>query len=480
MTTAPMDAGTLATRVRSGETSALEVVSGCLERIRGEALNAVVHRLEDHALEQARRVDRHLAAGEDPGPLAGVPLLVKENICTRTGPTCCGSALLEGYVAPYDATAVERLEAAGAVMVGKTNCDEFGMGSSGETSCHGPVLHPQDPGRVPGGSSSGSAAAVAAGLAPVALGTDTGGSVRQPAALCGVIGLKPTWGRISRWGLVAFASSLDQIGPLCRTVADAALLLEVMGGPDPRDGSQPRPQPPMKTLGALPERGLRVGRIRLEAGEDLHPRVAQALDLAGEAFERDGARVEEVDLPLARETLAIYTLIANAEASSNLARFDGLRYGRQAEIRGGWDRVLAASRGAFFGREVKRRIMLGACVLSGGYRRHLYARAQDLRRELTRSLDALLERVDLLLGPTAPAPAFRFGEKLDDPLEMYRQDRFTLPASLGGHPAISLPAPRQPAELPVAVQLVGGRFREDLLLAGARLLEHHGFGAGAC
>ncbi|HHN73983.1 MAG TPA: Asp-tRNA(Asn)/Glu-tRNA(Gln) amidotransferase subunit GatA [Acidobacteria bacterium] len=476
----PGTAMDLAGRVRRGEVSAREVISASLERIGGENLNAVVHPLEQHALERAEQIDRTLEAGKDPGPLAGVPLLVKENLCTRVGPTCCGSAMLAGYNAPYDATAVARLEQAGAVLVGKTNCDEFAMGSSGETSFHGPVLHPADPQRVPGGSSSGSAAAVAAGLTPIALGSDTGGSVRQPAALCGVVGLKPTWGRVSRWGLVAFASSFDQIGPITRSVRDAEQVLAAIAGPDPRDDSQPRSLPPFEPGVTLPAADLRVGRLCPEGETTIDPRVEQAVERAAELFRRQGVRIEEIELPLAREALAIYALIANAEAASNLARFDGLRYGRRMGAGGDWEQVIAETRGRLFGTEVKRRILLGTCVLSGGYRQQLYARAQRLRREIRRALDGIFTRVHLLLGPTAPGPAFRIGEKIGDPLEMYRQDRFTLPASLGGHPAISLPAPHQAAHLPVGVQLVAGRFEEGLLLAGARLLESHGFGAAAC
>lgn len=470
-------AGAIAAAIHAGSTTAEQVISAALSRLSSKPpLNAVVHDLSAQALRAARDIDRRHRAGEALGPLAGVPVAVKDNICTEELPTTCGSRLMSGYVSPFQATAVQRLRAADAVIVAKTNCDEFGMGSSNENSCYGPVLNPHDSECVSGGSSGGSAAVVAAGQVPLALGSDTGGSVRQPAALCGVIGLKPTYGRVSRWGLVAFGSSFDQIGTLSATVEDAALALQAIAGEDGRDdmcATQHVPRYRHTIHDGV--RGLHVGvwRRALQAGE-LSPSVVAAVEAAAQQLGQAGAELHEIDLPLADEALSIYYVLAAAEAASNLARFDGIRYGQRATASTLAD-TYAQSRGAGLGPEVKRRIMLGTFVSSAGYHDRYYARAQAARAAFRAEFDRLMQRSDLLLMPTTPAPAFRLGEKLQDPMQMYQCDVFTVPASLSGHPAISLPAPRQRHELPVGVQLVARHFEEERLLRAGATLESCGF-----
>ncbi|MCU0232193.1 MAG: Asp-tRNA(Asn)/Glu-tRNA(Gln) amidotransferase subunit GatA [Acidobacteria bacterium] len=481
MSVAPPTARALAAAVRSGELTAEASVGRALTGIaRRQDLGAFLQVDPEGALAVACAQDRALAAGRDPGPLAGVPLAVKDNLCARGFATTCGSRILAGWTPPYDATAVARLVAAGAIVVGKTNCDEFGMGSSNENSAFGPVAHPEDPDRVPGGSSGGSAAAVAAGLVPLALGSDTGGSVRQPASFCGIVGLKPTWGRVSRWGLVAFASSLDQVGPLTRDVRDAALALALMAGPDERDATAaPVPVPDELTRLEADPSGLRIGVLRgLSESDGTERAVRDAVRSAADALAAGGASVEDAELPLAAYGLPIYALIATAEASSNLARYDGVRFGRRAEGAGSPREMMAATRGAGFGPEVKRRIMLGTFALSAGYHDAYYGRAQRARARLAAELDALFERFDALLLPTSPGIAFRRGERVDDPLAMYLADVFTVAASLGGHPAISIPAPRAEGTLPVGVQLIAPRFGEPRLLRAALALEERGFAAG--
>ncbi len=467
----------LAAAILSGSTTAEEVIGAALSRLaREQTLNAVVHELSRDALAEACAIDRRLQAGESVGPLAGVPVVVKDNICTEKLPTTCGSRLLSGYVSPFEATAVQRLRAAGAVIVAKSNCDEFAMGSSNENSSYGPVRNPHDPTRVSGGSSGGSAAVVAAGHVPLALGSDTGGSVRQPAALCGVVGLKPTYGRVSRWGLVAFGSSFDQIGTLSASVEDAAVALQAIAGPDDRDDRcDPQPVPSYQSALHDDVRGRHVGvwRGALTPG-DIDARVAAAVESAAQQLAQAGAELHEIELPYADEALSIYYVLAAAEASSNLARFDGIRYGQRSHAT-----TLAAtyanSRGEGLGPEVKRRILLGTFVSSAGYHDRYYDRAQAARTAFNAELDRLMTRDDLLLMPTAPSPAFRFGEKLQDPLQMYRCDLFTVPASLSGHPAISLPAPRTEGQLPVGVQLMARHYDEATLLNAAAALERRGF-----
>ncbi|MBP1611735.1 MAG: aspartyl/glutamyl-tRNA(Asn/Gln) amidotransferase subunit [Acidobacteria bacterium] len=472
----------IAAAVRAGQLTAEESIERALAALEcGSNLRAFLAVDREGALAAARAQDRGRAAGQAPGPLAGVPLAVKDNLCTRGLPTTCGSLILAGFVPPYDATAVERLTAAGAIVVGKTNCDEFGMGSSNENSAYGPVAHPADPERVPGGSSGGSAAAVAAGLVPLALGSDTGGSVRQPASFCGIVGLKPTYGRVSRWGLVAFASSLDQVGPLTRDVRDAALALSLMAGPDGHDATAP-PVPVPDYLAALDgdPRGLRVGLLRgLTESEGTEPAVRDAVLGAAAALAAGGAAVEEAEFALAAYGVPIYALVATAEASSNLARYDGVRFGHRAEGAADPRRMVEATRGEGFGPEVKRRIMLGTFALSAGYHDAYYGRALRARARLAAEMDALFNRFDVLLLPTSPGVAFRRGERLDDPLAMYLSDVFTVAANLGGHPAISIPGPRTGPALPVGVQLIAPRFGEQLLFRAALALEERGFAAAA-
>ncbi len=466
--------------MRRGELRAEQVVAGALARLDGSRpLNAVVHRDDDDALARAREIDRRVAAGERAGPLAGVPIAVKDNICTRTLPTTCASRALRGYVSPFSATAVERLVGDGAVVVAKTNCDEFGMGSSSENGAYGPVRHPLDDGRSPGGSSGGSAVVVATGDLPLALGSDTGGSVRQPAALCGVVGIKPTYGRVSRWGLVAHGSSLDQIGPIAANVRDAALALTSMSGRDERDPtSADAPVPDFSSGLDEDDSALTVGVVA-DAAESpgVDPAVTRAIEASARALADAGVRVERVGLDLDEDAIAAYYVIASAEASTNLARFDGVRFGVREERPGTLDEMYERTRGAGLGKEVKRRILLGTHALSAGFREASYERALAAREALRRRVDELLSRVDVLLLPTAPRPAFRLGELTDDPLAMYRCDVFTVLASLGGHPAISIPAPRDEGALPVGVQLVGSPMDEQRLLAAAALLERRGFRA---
>jgi aspartyl-tRNA(Asn)/glutamyl-tRNA(Gln) amidotransferase subunit A len=462
----------LAAAVRSGERSALSVVEdhlGAIEALDGE-LHAYLTVLADAARAQASAVDATVSAGGDPGPLAGVPVAVKDNLCTRGVPTTCSSRILEHWRPPYDATVIERLRAAGAIVVGKTNLDEFAMGSSTENSAFGPTRNPHDPARVPGGSSGGSAVAVAAGLAAVSLGSDTGGSIRQPAALCGVVGLKPTYGMVSRYGLIAFASSLDQVGPFARTVADAAALFDAVSGHDPLDStSLDRPAP--RTVGAVGEgvTGLRVGVIT-ELVDGVDAEVVAAVRAAAESLAAAGAVVDEVSIPQLRFGMAAYYLIAPAEASSNLARYDGVRYGLRIEA----DDVEAmnrATRHAGFGPEVKRRIMLGTYALSAGYYDAYYGQAQKVRTLIIGAFDQAYERYDALLGATTPSTAFLLGAKVDDPLAMYLSDVCTVPSNLAGHPAISVPFGTDAAGLPIGVQVLAPALGEVTMLRVAGAVE---------
>ncbi|MGI9079938.1 MAG: Asp-tRNA(Asn)/Glu-tRNA(Gln) amidotransferase subunit GatA [Acidimicrobiales bacterium] len=475
----------IAEAVRSGARTALDVVDEHLGRIaeREPELHAFNLVLGDEARAAAARVDESVAAGRDPGPLAGVPVAVKDNLCTRGIPTTCSSRILEHWVPPYDATVVTRLVGAGAVIVGKTNLDEFAMGSSTENSAFGPTRNPHDPTRVPGGSSGGSAAAVAAGFAPLALGSDTGGSIRQPAALCGVVGAKPTYGMVSRYGLIAFASSLDQVGPFAANVADAALLLEVIAGHDPADstsipGPSPRsegrsgPAPRSGDLrGAVDEGvdGLRIGVVtELAHGADAD--VSARLDEAVRALEAAGAKVDEASVPAAVHGLSAYYLLAPAEASSNLARYDGVRYGLRVD---GADvsEMNHLTRTAGFGNEVKRRIMLGTYALSAGYYDAYYGQAQRVRTLIIRDFEAAYASHDLLLSPTAPTTAFPLGAKTSDPLTMYLSDVCTIPSNLAGHPAVSVPYGTGDDGLPVGVQVMAPALGERAMFRAAGALE---------
>jgi len=451
--------------IRTRARSAADVCREALNRI--EALDPQLHAFNtvvaERALARAEAIDRDRSRWRD-APLAGVPVALKDNLCTRAVRTTASSRILDTFVPPYSATVVERLETAGAVIVGKTNCDEFAMGSSNENSAFGPVRNPWAIDRIPGGSSGGSAASVAAGIVPLALGSDTGGSIRQPAALCGIIGLKPTYGRVSRYGLIAFGSSLDQIGPMTRTAHDAALALSVLAGADPADAtSAPEPVPDYVAALTGDVRGARIGvpRRLLEQGVD--GEVTRAIDAALDTLESRGATLVDVDLPHARYAIPVYYLVATAEASSNLARYDGVRYGFRAnepDLRAMYVRTRAQG----FGAEVKRRIMLGTYVLSAGYYDAYYLKAQQVRTLILRDYDRAFERVDVVAMPTSPTPAFPIGERVSDPLQMYLADIFTVSANLAGLPAISVPCGFTASRLPVGLQLTGRRFDEATLL----------------
>ena len=470
--TAPRPALETATMVRAGELSAVAVLEHHLAVIEAgeEAVHAFNLVTAERARAQARTVDATVAAGGDPGPLAGVPVALKDNLCTRGVPTTCSSRILEGWEPPYDATVVTRLAAAGAIAIGKTNMDEFAMGSSTETSAFGTTRNPHDTDRVPGGSSGGSAAAVAAGFAPLALGSDTGGSIRQPAALCGVVGMKPTYGPVSRYGLVAFASSLDQIGPFAGSVADAALLFDAIGGHDPLDStSLNRPTP--RVLSVLDDGvdGMTVG-VLTELLDGVAPDVAARVHQAAEALAAAGARIDEVSVPEVTLGLSAYYLIAPGEASSNLARYDGVRYGLRIDAE---DTVAmnTATRSEGFGAEVKRRIMLGTYVLSAGYMDAYYNQALRVRTRIIEGFATAYTRCDVLLGPTAPTTAFAIGAKVDDPLTMYLSDVCTIPSNLAGHPAISVPFGPGDDGLPIGVQLLGPALSEGRLFQVAAAVE---------
>jgi len=465
--------------VKKGARTARGVLAEARERMArsDRAVQAFLEVTSAHAEQVAERVDRAVDEGRPPGPLAGAPIAVKDTICTAFGRTTCGSRMLEQHRSPFSATAIERIEAAGGVIVGKTNCDEFAMGSSNENSAFFPTRNPWDSTRVPGGSSGGSAAALAAGMVPLALGSDTGGSIRQPAAFCGVVGVKPTYGRVSRYGLVAFGSSLDQIGPLARNVTDAALLLGVISGHDPRDSTSVA-QPTPDYVGAVRDdaldgyaANLRIGVPAEWLADGLDDEVRAALEAALEVYRGLGARTIEVSLPHSRYGVAAYYVIATAECSSNLARFDGVHYGARAYDGDDIAELYSASRAAGFGAEVKRRVMLGTYALSSGYYDAYYDKALRVRRLIQRDFEAAFEQADVLACPTTPTPAFRLGEKVDDPLQMYLADVYTIPANLAGIPAISLPCGFSAAGLPIGLQLLGPLFSEAVLLQVARLHE---------
>ena len=463
----------IAESIRSGDRSATEVLEEHLERIdaREDEIRAFNLRMHESARTAARAVDERAARGEELGPLAGVPVALKDNLCTRGVPTTCSSRILGQWRPPYDATVVERLAQAGAVVVGKTNLDEFAMGSSTENSAFGPTRNPLDTSRVPGGSSGGSAAAVAAGFAAASYGSDTGGSIRQPAALCGVVGVKPTFGRVSRYGLIAFASSLDQIGPFAVDVADAALCTEVVAGHDPRDTTSiPEPRPSFTQALQAGVDGLRIGIVSELLGEGVEPEVEARTREAADALSSAGAKVEEVSVPATVFGLSAYYLIAPAEASSNLARFDGVRFGLREE-RGSMPETYDATRTAGFGPEVKRRIMLGTYALSAGYYDAYYGKAQRVRTLIIRDFAAAYERFDALLSPSSPCVAFPLGDKTADPMAMYRNDVCTVPSSLAGHPAMSVPFGRGAHDLPVGIQVMAPALDEATMFQVAAVLE---------
>ena len=457
--------------LESGATTVEGVTGGFLETIeKGKHLNAFLSVFQRKAIERARDVDRKLAAGKA-GRLAGMVIAVKDVICMKGERTTCGSKILENFVSLYDATAVARLQAEDAVIIGKTNMDEFAMGSSTENSAYGPVLNPVDESRVPGGSSGGSCVSVAAGMAHAALGTDTGGSIRQPASFCGIVGLKPTYGRVSRYGLVALASSFDQIGPFAGTVADAAAVLQVIAGHDELDSTSARvPVPDYNAALTKEIRGMHIGLPQEALGTGLDPEVRQAVEQTLDRLRGAGAVVEEITLPHSEYTISTYYILMTAEASSNLARFDGARYGERAPGVRDLAEMYTNSRTAGFGAETKRRIMLGTYVLSAGYYDAYYRKAQKVRRLIQDDFFRAFTKVDCILLPTSPTTAFRFGEKADDPLQMYLSDVYTVSANLAGVPAISVPCGVDGKGLPIGVQFVGKQFDEPTILKVADAL----------
>jgi aspartyl-tRNA(Asn)/glutamyl-tRNA(Gln) amidotransferase subunit A len=428
---------------------------------------------EERARQQAERIDRMASAGDPLPPLAGVPVGIKDVMVTRGVRTTAGSKILENFIPPYNCTAVARLEEAGAIVLGKMNCDEFAMGSSNENSAYGPVRNPRDKSRVPGGSSGGSAAAVAAGMAVATLGSDTGGSIRQPASFCGVVGLMPTYGRVSRYGLIAFASSLDHIGPLTRTVKDAAIILRVIAGRDRMDStSADVPVPDYEAELAKPVNGLKIGVPKEYFGEGLDPEVRAAVESGIARLREAGCEIIPISLPHTKYAIPTYYVIATAEASANLARFDGVRYGYRSKSARTLSEMYRKSRDEGFGPEVKRRIMLGTYALSSGYYDAYYLKAQRVRTLLTRDFEQAFQKLDAIVTPTAPTPAFKLGEKTDDPLAMYLADIYTVTADLAGVPGISVPCGQSSSGLPIGLQVLGRHFDESTILRLGRALEH--------
>lgn len=475
----PKPAHELVDAIQAGNASAAEACEAALQAIaaRNDELAAFVHVDEEGARQRAASIDAQIESGSEVGPLAGVPIAIKDNMHVPGQPTTCASKILAGFNPPYEATAVERLRAAGAVIIGKTNLDEFAMGSSTENSAIKPTRNPHDPERVPGGSSGGSAVAVAAEMTSVALGSDTGGSIRQPAAFCGVIGLKPTYGRVSRYGLVAFGSSLDQIGPFSHNVADAALLLRVISGHDDADATSVNRDVP-DYVAELAEskldqklKNLRIGVAKEYLGEGLDSEIRSKIEAAIEVYRGLGADIVELSLPHSQYCVAAYYIIATAEASSNLARYDGVHYGHRTAKPEGLIDVYSKSRAEGFGPEVKRRIMLGTFALSAGYYDAYYNRALKVRRLIQRDFTEAFKRVDVLLSPTTPSPAFKIGEKTTDPLSMYLADIYTIAINLAGLPALSMPCGQTAEGLPIGMQLIAPHFDEVGLLQTARLYE---------
>ena len=458
--------------MKKGETTSVELTRAYLDRIStlNEKLHAYLTITVEHALEQATQADKRRKQGED-HPLLGAPIAYKDVLATRDVETTCGSAILKGYVPPYSATAVERLAACGVVMLGKTNMDEFAMGSSTENSAFGVTRNPWDTERVPGGSSGGSAAAVAANLAPLALGTDTGGSIRQPASLCGVVGVKPSYGRVSRFGLVAFASSLDQVGPFTRSVEDAAAVMAAIAGQDPRDStSMPAPVPDYTQYLKGDLKGIKVGVPKEYFIDGMDSTVEETVRKAINVMQDLGAEIVEISLPHTNDALPVYYLVAPAEASANLARFDGVRYGPQVDGGSMWE-TYRQTRGAGFGAEVKRRIMLGTYALSAGYYDAYYLKAQKVRTLIKQDFDNAFKQVDVIACPTSPSTAFKIGEKMDDPLQMYLSDVFTLAANLAGVCGISVPCGFDQANLPIGLQIIGPAFGEERIFHAAYAYE---------
>jgi aspartyl-tRNA(Asn)/glutamyl-tRNA(Gln) amidotransferase subunit A len=486
-------------RLQAGQLSSVELTRACLDRIEAtdDRVGAFLRVTADRALQQAADIDERRARNKPLGPLAGLPVAVKDNLCERGELTTCASKMLANFRAPYDATVIARLRAASAVLIGRTNLDEFAMGGSTENSAFQPTRNPWDLERTPGGSSGGSAACVAAGMAPIAIGSDTGGSIRQPAGLCGIVGMKPTYGRVSRFGLVAFASSLDQIGPFGQSVEDVAILLETIAGHDPRDStSLDLPVPPYSQTVNQPLAGLRIGLVREHFGPGLEEEVEAAVRAAVDVYKSLGATVHEVSLPHSKYAVATYYVIAPSEASSNLARYDGVHYGYRtdekemlAELAADRKRLEAGDRAGLgsldsalvrmyrrtraegFGSEVKRRIMLGTYALSAGYYDAYYLKALKVRRLIRQDFDRAFETVDLIAGPIAAAPAFKLGEMAGDPLAMYLVDLYTVSANLAGIPGLCLPCGQTRSGLPIGLQLQAPALEEDRLLRGGRMFE---------
>jgi aspartyl-tRNA(Asn)/glutamyl-tRNA(Gln) amidotransferase subunit A len=441
-------------------------------RARDPKIKAFLHVDESAVIEQARLIDTRRQNGETLGKLAGLPIAVKDVLCTKGTPTTCASKILQNFVPPYDAHVIEQLKQADAVLIGKTNMDEFAMGSSTENSAYFATRNPWNLEHIPGGSSGGSAAAIAANEAPLAIGSDTGGSVRQPAGFCGVVGIKPTYGRVSRFGLIAYASSLDQVGPFAGNVGDAALLLEVMAGHDPRDStSVDRPVPNYSRSLNEPLRDLRIGVPREFFGEGLNTEVEAAVRTALKEYESHGAVLVDISLPHSKYAVATYYLVATAEASSNLARYDGMHFGHRTGTKGDLISTYCRSRGEGFGKEVQRRIMLGTYALSSGYKDAYYLKALKVRRLIKNDFDAAFQQCDAIVGPIAPTPAFKIGEKSNDPLAMYLSDIYTIGANLAGIPGMSIPCGFTKAGLPIGLQILAAPFEEEKMLRIARLYE---------
>ena len=464
-------AADIAGAVMSGKESAEDIIRDVMRRIRDASRLNIFIAVNPDAVSDARRIDGVVRSGGDPGRLAGVPVSIKDNICTAKMPTTCASKMLEGYVSPYEATVVERLRSQGAVIVGKTNMDEFAMGMTTEFSAYGPTLNPHDAEFVPGGSSGGSAASVAAGVSTISLGSDTGGSVRNPASFCGVAGLKPTYGAVSRYGLVSYANSIEQVGPLARTVRDVMLAYEVISGPDPRDATTADARPPD---GSAPEgaalEGSRVGLVRQMAPDSLHSGVRDVFESAVSGMEAAGATCEEVSLDMVDHSVAAYYTITSTEAGSNLARYDNIRYGYELDGSGyEYHRYVTRARDGF-GPEVKRRIIAGGFVPSAGYAGRYFLKALKVKSRLTREADKLFEQYDYLASPTVPVPPFRLGEMIDDPVALFQLDINTVTANLTGKPAVSIPYGAYRG-LPVGVQLMADSRKDIPLLEAARSLE---------
>jgi aspartyl-tRNA(Asn)/glutamyl-tRNA(Gln) amidotransferase subunit A len=462
------------TAIAAKQISASALVEQFYRKIKAEdpEIHAYLTLCEDRAFAQAKRIDGLMSKGAPLPPLAGVPIGIKDVMVTKGVRTTAGSKVLENFIPPYDCTAVTRLEAAGAIVLGKMNCDEFAMGSSNENSAYGPVRNPRDKSRVPGGSSGGSAAAVAAGTAVATLGSDTGGSIRQPASFCGVVGLMPTYGRVSRYGLIAFASSLDHIGPLTKTVKDAAILLRVISGRDPLDSTSANvPVPDYEADLVKPASGLRIGIPKEYFGEGLDVDVRAAVEASISKLRAAGCEIIPISLPHTTYAIPTYYVIATVEASANLARFDGVRYGHRSKSARTLAEMYRRSRDEGFGPEVKRRIMLGTYALSSGYYDAYYLKAQRVRTLLTRDFQEAFTKVDAIVTPTAPTPAFKLGEKADDPLAMYLADIYTVTADLAGVPGISVPCGKSSSGLPIGLQVLGRHFDESTVLRVAAAVE---------